>query len=397
HGMKHKEKRDLAHPARIIVTKASGKGLTKPRKRLQKGRGDDGESKHGGSEEARAKSQKGSSQFRIPRSLTNVCSTLIAVTTSNSDTYNDVRKGSKLPTKGKPNTKIKQTNAIEVDDLDESLSPLSDGSQGLSEGSDGSDDEDDDDFDVARMTDREVRQMFTDELRCLTTITTSKSPLRGAAQKLHDPPRPNPKGCLAMQAIQAKRRLTRTTPSLCTSPWLLERPTTQAVHSTAQKSKSKVGAVTIASDDDDRTIPEDNWPKALQLRTGALTQQTDLIRVVCREAIRIVERTLVMEHAWPELHKGTLYKRQVLLEAVKLLRAKNTEDDEGEQDAQYKALNSRLSNDEKFIRYIGKWVCGLVTSPLNTLATCLMTGSYHLHHVAPTVAVEHLDQLPEMK
>jgi hypothetical protein len=25
------------------------------------------------------------------------------------------------------------------------------------------------------------------------------------------------------------------------------------------------------------------------------------------------------------------------------------------------------------------------------------TGSYHLHHVASTVAVEHLDQLPEMK
>jgi hypothetical protein len=27
----------------------------------------------------------------------------------------------------------------------------------------------------------------------------------------------------------------------------------------------------------------------------------------------------------------------------------------------------------------------------------LKTGSYHLHHVASTVAVEHLDQLPEMK
>ena len=39
-----------------------------------------------------------------------------------------------------------------------------------------------------------------------------------------------------------------------------------------QKSKSKAGAATIASDDDDKTIPEDNWPKALQLRTGALTQ-----------------------------------------------------------------------------------------------------------------------------
>jgi len=80
-----------------------------------------------------------------------------------------------------------------------------------------------------------------------------------------------------------------------------------------------------------------------------------------------------MEHAWPELHKGTLYKRQVLLEAVKLLHAKNTEDDEGKQDTQYKALNSRPSNnEEKFIRYIGKWVCDSATSPLNALTTCLI-------------------------
>ena len=59
--------------------------------------------------------------------------------------------------------------------------------------------------------------------------------------------------------------------------------------------------------------------------------------MVCREAIRIVEKTLIMEHAWPELHKGTLYKRQVLLEAVKILCAKNTEENVGKQDAQYKA------------------------------------------------------------
>jgi len=149
---------------------------------------------------------------------------------------------------------------------------------------------------------------------------------------------------------------------------------TQAVRSMVQKSKSKSkpGAVAIESDDGDKTVPEDNWPKVLRLRTGALTQQTDLIRVVCREAIRIVEKTLVTEHAWPELHKGTLYKRQVLLEAVKLLRAKNVEDDEGKQDAQYKALNSRLSNDETFVRYIGKWVCDSFTSPLNSLTTCLI-------------------------
>ena len=129
--------------------------------------------------------------------------------------------------------------------------------------------------------------------------------------------------------------------------------------------KSKAG--TVDTDDGDKTVPEENWPKALRLRTGALTQQTDLIRVVCREAIRIVEKSLVMEHTWPEIHKGTLYKRQVLLEAVKLLRAKNTEDDEGKLDAQYKALKRRLSNDETFVRYIGKWVCDLVTSPLHAL------------------------------
>jgi hypothetical protein len=49
---------------------------------------------------------------------------------------------------------------------------------------------------------------------------------------------------------------------------------------------------------------------------------------------------LVTQHAWPELHKGAHYKREVLLEAVKVLHAKNTEDDEGKQDAQYKALNA---------------------------------------------------------
>ena len=48
--------------------------------------------------------------------------------------------------------------------------------------------------------------------------------------------------------------------------------------------------------------------------------------MVCREAIRIVEKTLVTQHAWPELNKGAHYKRQVLSEAVKALRAKNTED-----------------------------------------------------------------------
>ena len=138
-----------------------------------------------------------------------------------------------------------------------------------------------------------------------------------------------------------------------------------------QKSKSKASSLAIEGDDDN-AVPEDSWPKAIQLRIGTLTQQTDLIRVVCREAIRIVEKTLVTQHAWPELHKGAHYKREVLLEAVKVLRANNTEDaDKGKQDAKYKALNARLSNDEKFVRCIGKWVCDSpVTSQLDALTTC---------------------------
>ena len=62
---------------------------------------------------------------------------------------------------------------------------------------------------------------------------------------------------------------------------------TQAMHSIVPKSKSqaKADTVVIESDDNNKTVPEGNWPKALQLRTGALTQQTDLIWVVCHEAI----------------------------------------------------------------------------------------------------------------
>ena len=142
----------------------------------------------------------------------------------------------------------------------------------------------------------------------------------------------------------------------------------------SMKSKSHIGpTVKIKHDEEDKTIPEDSWPKALQLRTGALTQQTDLIRAVCREAIRIVEKTLVTQHAWPELHKGAHYKQQVLLEAVKVLCAKNTEDDDGTQDVRYKALNTRVLNDEKFVRCIGKWVRDSpVTSRLDALTTRLM-------------------------
>jgi hypothetical protein len=104
-------------------------------------------------------------------------------------------------------------------------------------------------------------------------------------------------------------------------------------------------------------IPEDEWPKVARLSSGGLMQQNNVIREICRDAIKIVEVTLVTQQAWPELHKGTHYKRQVLLDAVNALRLKIKNDDDQKQDKQYKVLRDRISKDEKFVRSIGKWVC----------------------------------------
>ena len=71
-------------------------------------------------------------------------------------------------------------------------------------------------------------------------------------------------------------------------------------------------------------------------------QQLDLIRAVCHDAIWIIENALVMQHAWPELHQGMLYKCQVLVDAIKSLQAKNTGDDEGKQEMLYRALQTWL-------------------------------------------------------
>ena len=69
----------------------------------------------------------------------------------------------------------------------------------------------------------------------------------------------------------------------------------------------------------------------------------------------------------------THYKQEILLEVVKVLCAKNIKDNEGKQNALYKALNAQLSNDKKFARCIGKWVCNLLVIPqLDTLTTCLI-------------------------
>jgi len=132
------------------------------------------------------------------------------------------------------------------------------------------------------------------------------------------------------------------------------------VHPTDKRSKKQSSTIISIESDEDKTLPEDTWPKAFHLRPGALMQQSDLICAVCRDAIQIVENTLVMQDAWPKLHQNVLYKRQVLLEAVKSLQEKNTGDDEGKQEELYRAFQTQISRDKQFVRYIGKWVRDLL-------------------------------------
>ncbi|KAF8808311.1 hypothetical protein BYT27DRAFT_7241718 [Phlegmacium glaucopus] len=304
---------------------------------------------------------------------------------SNRDSDVHVHKGLKPPTKGK-SAEVTKTRSIEVDDDSPSLSELDDGDshdpEKLNPSSDDGGDDDDEDFYVAEITDQEARQMFDDKMPQDAAdpallfdndngvkIASSRSHRsRGdSSSEASQPPTSESEGMfddpgnsgeeevdddsnfprhVSVSSRGSNVSKSGQRPSKRDAALNAERPTMQVAHSRVQKSKSRMGAFTIESDDNNQTAPKDSWPKALQLRTGALTQQTDLIRAVCREAIHIVKKTLVMQHAWPELHK----------EAVNVLHAKNIDDDEGKQDAQYKALNTQLSNDKKFVRCIGKWI-----------------------------------------
>lgn len=139
----------------------------------------------------------------------------------------------------------------------------------------------------------------------------------------------------------------------------MQRPMTKAgtTKLIGQSSKVRTQPLEVDTSGNGPEIPEEQWPRAARLSLGGLSQQGRVIREICRDAIRIVEVTLVTVHAWPELHKGTLYKRQVLLEAVNTLRANNKDSNEGRQDSDYEDVHTRILEDEKFIRTIGKLVC----------------------------------------
>jgi hypothetical protein len=140
----------------------------------------------------------------------------------------------------------------------------------------------------------------------------------------------------------------------------MQRPTMTIAKATDKNSKScshanrSIQPVQVDESDNNEDIPEDQWPKVAHLTVGGLMQQGHVVREICRDAIRIVEVTLVTENAWPELHKGTHYKHQVLFEAVNALRANNK--DNKDRRSEYKVLRDRILKDEKFIRTAGKWV-----------------------------------------
>lgn len=114
--------------------------------------------------------------------------------------------------------------------------------------------------------------------------------------------------------------------------------------------------VQIESDEEEVVDPEEQWPTHARYNpTGALRVQNVFLRTVCHDAIKVVEKALVTEHAWPELHRAAAYKRQVLLVAAERLVAK---------DKRYKDLVRRIKEDDDFVKNTGKWVCLLFISCL---------------------------------
>ncbi|KDR76517.1 hypothetical protein GALMADRAFT_156041 [Galerina marginata CBS 339.88] len=213
-------------------------------------------------------------------------------------------------------------------------------------------------IDASKMTEGDAQQMLDDDVLCPWMQALFSSLIAVAAsqvRRLHSPPRQNQRGCSLIKgnsssedddddkdpsarvsiSSQKSKKSTKSTQRISKCDAALH----GELHPRVLKKRSST--VKVESDEDKTTL-EETWPRALRLSAGALTQQTDLIHAVCRDSIRVVETTLVMQHAWPKLHRGALYKRHVLLDAVKSLQAKNTEDDEGKQEKEYNVLQTAL-------------------------------------------------------
>lgn len=91
----------------------------------------------------------------------------------------------------------------------------------------------------------------------------------------------------------------------------------------------------------------ENWPDYTDITTGGLRDQSILIRALCRDAIHILELTLVTQEAWPELHRAAEYRVEVFSEAAKALQ---------KTDIRYRDLRKRIAQDEEYASSIGAWV-----------------------------------------
>lgn len=82
---------------------------------------------------------------------------------------------------------------------------------------------------------------------------------------------------------------------------------------------------------------------------GGLRDQGILIRAVCRDAVQILELTLVTKEAWPELRRAAEYRVEVFTEAARALQ---------KTDSRYRELRKRIDQDEEYASAIGAWVSG---------------------------------------
>ncbi|PPQ97092.1 hypothetical protein CVT26_001020 [Gymnopilus dilepis] len=109
---------------------------------------------------------------------------------------------------------------------------------------------------------------------------------------------------------------------------------------------SRTSTVKIFSGEEARG-PEETWPAHARLNAeGQLSVQSNQVRALCHEGVKLFEKTIVTEHAWSELHRTKAYKKLVLLAAVKPLLKKDSKT--------YTAIQKRISEDDRFVKITGK-------------------------------------------
>jgi hypothetical protein len=93
--------------------------------------------------------------------------------------------------------------------------------------------------------------------------------------------------------------------------------------------------------------PVENWPAHTKVNGQGLREQNIYIRTMCHQAIKIVEKTLVSEQAWPELHRMGDYRVEVLTKACKALENAGPE---------YRDIRQRVKKDNDFAKKLGALV-----------------------------------------